>query len=238
MTDDSSDLEVFAQALFATVRFCYENGLRLVGISIAWFAASLTGVLLGPATLGTYTAIRSLRGDRKTVDQTAVQHTVREHFVPAVLLGLLPPTFTAIAVVHFLTYARSYDLVAGGLSMLAGYLAFHLFVVLVPTFLALTRGTDLSIALREGLSFTSNRPVLALMIGMVTLCALVTSIALTVAVALVFPAFAFSLHVITIEMTTATHTVTSEQASDRPTPPAESDDSSSSTEEERTTGHV
>lgn len=66
------DQEAFRHALSQVPQFVYQNGFSLVIISLLWFLASLSLVMIGPATLVAYVAIRDLRSEQNRIDRAYV----------------------------------------------------------------------------------------------------------------------------------------------------------------------
>lgn len=177
-----------AGALKRTLRFTYHHSTVLVPLSILWFFASLPLVTAGPATLGVYTTVLSLR-ETGAVDRHRVLDTVKRNAVHATLLGLLPPIFLGIAAINALGGGST---VVAILSLYAGtYLA----VVLVPTFVGLARGSDVVEALREGYLWTANNPAVTVHLLVVTIVVTVAAALLTVGFVLLYAGLLATYHV-------------------------------------------
>lgn len=177
-----------------TARLVWDNLITLVGISLCWFVAALPIVTIGPATVGAYRAVLSLREDGR-VDRDAVSETVREQFVHATLLGLVPVALLATAGAYGLAYLSS-GVIASGLFALVGtYAGLYAALVAIPTFVGLAAGKSARAALKDGYWWTARHAVDAVALGVVTALLLVVTSLLTAAVALLFAGVAFTLHV-------------------------------------------
>ncbi|WP_440767045.1 DUF624 domain-containing protein [Natronorubrum sp. DTA7] len=191
-----TDLDPMYASLKRTGRFVWANLVSIVWISIGWFLASLPIVTLGPATVGAYRAVLSLREDgHHGIDRAAVLETVRRQFVHATLLGLVPLVLLAIAANYALAYLVSGTIVAGLLALCCAYAGLYAWLVSIPTLLGLAEGKSVGSALGDGLLWTARHAVGAVALGVVTSALLVVTSLLTVAVALLFAGVAFALHV-------------------------------------------
>lgn len=189
-----TDTDPLHRTFHSTGRFVWDNLPSIIVISIGWFFASLPVVTLGPATLGAYRAVLSLR-DGDGLDRAAVIETVREQFVHATLLGLLPLALIFITVNYGLAYLATGQLAAGLLAVVGLYASMYVALVLVPTFVGLARGATVSDALWAGYRWTAGHALAAIVLGMVTVALLATTSALTVAVVLAFAGITCSFHV-------------------------------------------
>lgn len=191
MTGDTDPLHV---TVHETGRFVWQHLPSVIAISVAWFLASLPVVTIGPATLGAYRAVLSLR-DGDGLDTDAVVATVREQFAHATLLGLLPLAFLAVAVNYALASLSTGALTPGLLAVAGLYAAVYLWLVLVPTFVALARGAEVTDALWTGYRWTADHALATVVLGMLTAALLAATSVLTVAAVLVFAGAACSFHV-------------------------------------------
>ncbi|WP_266082283.1 hypothetical protein [Haladaptatus caseinilyticus] len=189
---DNADDERLRTALTKTGRFVYRHLTALVGISIVWFVASIPLVTVGPATLGAYTAIRSLR-QFECIDRGVVVERVRTNGIHATLLSALP-ILPALGAGLYATAALDSGTTATVLSVVCAYAALYAVLVLVPAFVSLSDGASVSAALHFGRTQVTGHPTLVLTTGLLTFVVFVATAALTVGFALLFPAVAFSLH--------------------------------------------
>ena len=121
-----------------TMRFVYEHSVTLVAVSVAWFVASLPLVTVGPATLGAYAAIRSLR-ETGALDRGHVVGVLRRNGVHAALLSFLPVTFFVAAGLYVRggTPRTGFETV---IAVVGVYVGAYLVVALIPTFVAMAAG--------------------------------------------------------------------------------------------------
>lgn len=192
--EGDSDVETLRRVGERTVSFVYGNVLSLVGVSVAWFLASLPLVTIGPATVGAYAAIDSLR-ETGRIDRGAVAHAVRTNGLHAALLSALPVVLGAVGATYAYEYTTTGGALVGVLAVVTIYATAYAILVLIPAFVALSRGADPIAALRRGWRWTVAHPTLALTTGLLTLLVLVGMLVLTVGFVCCFPAVAFSFHV-------------------------------------------
>lgn len=182
-----------AGAFWPVFPFVYRHTGSVVAISVAWLLASLPLFTVGPATLGAYAAIRSLR-DEDTVDVRNVLSTVRRHALNVVLLGGIPILVGATSLLYLATFVSSGETVAGVLGVTGLYVTLHFAMVLIPTFVGLTRGHSLSTSIKTSYRWTIDRPSAALWMLVTTGLLLIASLVLMVTFPLVFPAIAAWFH--------------------------------------------
>ncbi|QLH78303.1 hypothetical protein HZS55_13735 [Halosimplex rubrum] len=187
--------ERFGRTLRTTARFVYRNGPQLVGLSVLWSLAVLPVVTLGPATLGFYAAVGSLDSDRNRVELRSALGTVRRRLVPAVAFGLAPLLFFALSASYLYAFLGSQSTFQFAAALATFYVGLYLGLVNVPAFVALSRGASAKTAIESGIGWTAANPTLTMLVGLCTLAILVVTLALTIAVVLVFPAAAFSFQV-------------------------------------------
>ncbi|RKD95319.1 hypothetical protein [Halopiger aswanensis] len=195
----SSDLDPMYASLRRTTRFVWDNLVEVVQISLAWFLAALPIVTIGPATVGAYRAVLSLReGDGESadgIDWPAVLETVRAGFVHATLLSFVPLVLLVSAANYVLAYLASGSVTAGLLGLGCLYAGLYAGLVSMPTLLGLASGKPVLEAFADGYRWTARHAVGAVALGVVTVVLFVVSSLLTVAVAVLFAGVAFALHV-------------------------------------------
>ena len=176
-----------------TMRFVYEHSVTLVAVSVAWFVASLPLVTVGPATLGAYAAIRSLR-ETGALDRGHVAGVLRRNGVHAALLSFLPVTFFAAAGLYVRggTPRTGFETV---IAVVGVYVGAYLVVALIPTFITMAAGEPPTVALRQAYLWTASKPTAALSLAIVTAVIFAVTALLTIGFVLLFPAVAFSYHV-------------------------------------------
>lgn len=189
-----SEVELFRRSVLETARFVYQQSLKLVFISIAWFLLSLPVLTVGVATLGAYAAIISLR-ETGSVDINAVRRTIRSKFVSALILGWLPGLVTVICFANISSYLRNGDTWSLVSSILVLYFLVYTFLILVAVYIELVDGTELWPAFKRANLSVRRNPTLSILTAVVTAFIFIVTALLTVAFVLLFPAIAFSLHV-------------------------------------------
>lgn len=189
-TDNTDDMD--APAHKRTLRFVYRHSTMLVGVSVAWFLVSLPLVTIGPATLGAYAAIRSLR-ETERLDRAYVLRVLRSNGVHAALLSFLPLVFVATATL----YLRGTSLggVGNVVAVIGLYVGGYLGVALIPTFVAMAGGDPPITALKQGYVWVATQPASTLVLAIVTGVLFVGTALLTIGFVVLFPALAFSYHV-------------------------------------------
>jgi hypothetical protein len=193
------DTRTVYRSLFAATRFFYENGPRLVVVSVLWFVCSLPVVTVGPATLAAYAAIASLRDPEvHTLDRAHVAATLRRHGVSAALLSGVPLAFAVVAALYVERYLAARSTVALVLGVVTAYAALYAALLLVPTFAGLATGDDVAPALRTAVRWTGRNALAAVMMGMGTVLLFVVTGLLTVAFVVVFAGVTFSFHLETL----------------------------------------
>lgn len=189
-----AELDPMYASLRRTSRLTWENLPAVVAISVGWFLAALPVVTIGPATVGAYRAVLSLR-DGGGVDRSAVLATVRSQFVHATLLGLVPVVLVALAANYAFVYLASGTVAAGLLALGCGYAGLYAWLVSIPTLLGLAEGKSPTVAVREGYLWTARHAIGAAALGTVTVALFAFTSVLMVAVALLFAGVAGALHV-------------------------------------------
>lgn len=189
-----ADSKSVYRSFIAATRFFYEYGPRMVLLSIAWFVCSLPLVTVGPATLGAYAAVTSVRETYK-FDRAHVASVLKRHGVSAFLLSGVPLVLAVTSVLYVLEYFANQSTFLLALSVGSAYAAAYLGLVLVPTFVGLATGGDLESSVRAGFRWTSANAVGAVTLGMATLVAAVVTGLLTIAFVFVFAGFAAAFHV-------------------------------------------
>lgn len=176
-----------------TLRFVYHHSATLVAVSVAWFVASLPVVTVGPATLGAYAAVRSLR-ETGQVDRAYVGQALRTNGLHAALLSFLPAAFVGAGSLYLrgvATLGGFEPVVAAVAFYIGGYIA----VALIPAFVALADSTPPVAALRQAYVWTATEPASTVALALVTVGLVVVTALSTIGFVLLFPALAFSYHV-------------------------------------------
>jgi|GEM_PF-1592470 len=189
-----ADSKSVYRSFIAATRFFYEYGPRMVLLSVVWFVFSLPLVTIGPATLGAYAAVVSVRETYK-FDREHVASVLKRHGVSAMLLSGVPLVLGVVSVLYVLEYFASPSTFLLALSVGSAYAGAYAALVLVPTFVGLATGGDLEASVRGGFRWTSANAVGAVTLAMATLVAFLVTGLLTIAFPLVFAGFATAFHV-------------------------------------------
>lgn len=195
----TTDREAFQDALVTVPRFVYGNGLRLTMLSVAWVIASLPLVTVGPATLAVYTAVGDLRSDRNRIDRERIARILGQNGIASALFSGVPVVFAGIAVLYGATALSEGSLLGEVVALVAAYVALYVLLALVPTFVALSTGTEPVESFRYGVGWLRDHPTPALTTGLLTVVLLAVSVLLTIAFVLLFAGVAASLHVAVVE---------------------------------------
>lgn len=198
---NQAELDSLATTLESTSSFVYANSHRLIIVSVCWFIVSLPLVTLGPATLAAYAAIRQIDSEYHRIDPRGLARLVSQQFVPATLFGLFPIGFLTLSGIYFRAYLREGTALAAVIAVVAFYIALYGFMIMVPTFVELTNGSEASVAIKRGMRWVAAHPTLALLTGVVTVALAGITLVLTIAFILIFAGAAFSFQ---IKMITAT----------------------------------
>lgn len=194
----------------ATGRFAWKHLLSIVAISTAWFFASLPIVTVGPATVGAYRAVLSLRAD-EGLNLDAVRVTVRSQFVHATLFGLFPVVL-GVAVVHYgLAYLTTGATVAGILAVAGTYVTLYACLVFVPAFIAMAGGNSVTDSLWYGYRWTAQNAVETIVLGTVTAVLLAVTLLGTIAFVLLFAGVVAAFHIEFVTGTDDTNPIRSDQ---------------------------
>ena len=191
--ESNGDVDRFRTALGESARFVYRHLAALVVVSVVWFVASLPLVTIGPATLGAYAAIRSLR-ETETLRWHPVWTQLRANGVHALLLSALPAVPALSTVLYGIEHLGVRSTVDVLLTIGGVYATLYTILILIPTFVSLARGDSIVGALRRGWRETTGHPTLAITTGLFTLVVLCGTALLTVGFVLAFPSIAFSVH--------------------------------------------
>ena len=193
LDDERTDDESRSNAFVTTLKFVYRHSTALVPVSFLWVLCSLPLVTVGPASLGVYSVVLSLR-ETGRVDRNRVVRTVRATFLPATLLGLLPMIFVGISSLYVLSGLAT-GIVGTALTAAALYAGLYLGVLLIPTFVSMASGVDPKVALRESYVWLAGSPVTGLQLLLVTVVLLVATVGLSVGFLLLFAGVTAAYHV-------------------------------------------
>lgn len=195
MTAHDSTADADTPVRKRTFQFVYRYSATLVAVSVAWFVASLPVVTVGPATLGAYAAIRSLR-ETGRIDRAYVVRALRANGLHAALLSVLPLVFVGTAMLYL--RGGAFGGVGTAVAVVGLYVGGYLGVALVPTFVAMADAEPPTTALKQGYVWVASRPASTIVLALVTGLLFVVTAFLTIGFVLLFPALTFSYHVETL----------------------------------------
>lgn len=189
---EEADRDESSNAVVSTLRFVYRHSTSLVPAGVIWALLSLPLVTLGPASVGLYATIISLR-ETGRVDRQRVVDTVRSNAGPAMVLGLAPLTFFAIGTLYVVS-GLSDGIVGMALTAGALYAGGYLSILLVPTFVMMANGREPKTALRDAYLWIAGEPTVGLQVLLVTGVVFVATLGLTIGFVLLFGAIAGTYH--------------------------------------------
>ena len=200
-TDDRDPaLDPLYAGLRSTTAFAWQHLDAMVAISVGWVLCSLPVVTIGPATLGGYCAIVSLREEGQ-VSWKALLEVVREQLLYSVLLGTAPVVLLSVTTGYALAYLSTGATVSLGLTVVGLIGSIYVLLISVPTYVGLAHGDNPTEALKGGVFWTAHYAVRASVLATVTVALFVSLALTTIGVGLLFAGLTFALHT---ELVTAT----------------------------------
>lgn len=193
MSQHTSDDETEQAPFKRAGRLLYRHSTTAISLSIIWVLASVPIVTIGPATLGLYAAVRSLR-EKGLVDWSQVYETVHANLVHATLLGLAPPVFVGVGIL----YLFAPNAMPAPVAVLSVYAGVFLWVVLVPAFIEMSAGADPVDAVTYGYVWVAKRPAVGVRLVLATGILFIVSLVLSIAFVLLFPATMAVYHVVVV----------------------------------------
>lgn len=186
----------FRRALTRFPQFVYENGLRIVMLSVLWVVCSLPVITIGPATLAVYAAIQDLHSDNNAIDRSRIASILRQNGVASIIFSGIPVAFGGISVLYGIQALTHGAIIGEIIALIAGYITLYLGLVLIPTFSALASGVPPVTAFRHGVRWVGAHPTAILASALLTVVILAATILLMVAFVLLFAGVTFSLHIV------------------------------------------
>lgn len=189
---DADDADEESNTVVATLKFVYRHSTTLVPASVVWALLSIPLVTAGPASVGLYATVISLR-ETGRVDRARVVETVRSNLIPAALFGFVPVLFLGIASLYVLS-GLSNGLAGMALTAGALYAGLYLGVLMIPTFVTMAAGRPPKAALRDAYLWIAGNPTTGLQLLLVTVVVFVATLGLTIGFVLLFGAIAAAYH--------------------------------------------
>ncbi|WP_423747536.1 hypothetical protein V5735_23535 (plasmid) [Haladaptatus sp. SPP-AMP-3] len=183
----------YRRSLRWTAAFVYRHSAWLVVVSVCWVVASLPVVTSGVATLGAFSAIRSLRdGDRPR--WRVIAASLRRHGLNATLLSFVPLLLLTSTALYAGRYAVTGSIRYLLLSIAGVYLVSFLLLVSLTTVARLSDGDGFVEAVGAGYRWLIRNPLLSAM-SMLTMAGIVLAgIVSVVGLVIIVPGVIFSLH--------------------------------------------
>lgn len=192
-----SDVDRLGTSIKTTKISFYDHSSKLVLISVCWFLACIPLVTIGPATVGAYAGVAGVL-DEQRFDYRQALRIARKQFVPSLVLGVFPAMFAVGALAFTLEFFTTGSPRAAILAVGSLYAAAFSVLVLIPTFVWLSRDVWVGTAIKRGYLWVVSHPTLALTTGIVTLVVFLVTAALTIGFVLLFGAVAFTFHLLVI----------------------------------------
>ncbi|MFB9807100.1 hypothetical protein ACFFQF_18520 [Haladaptatus pallidirubidus] len=186
-------MDHFRRSFQRTGTFIFQHSISLVIISICWFVGSLPLVTSGPATLGAYSAIHSIRnGDR--IETRMIRRTLRRHGLNATLLGFVPIIVGIITAIYFHQYIVTNSTFYIVFAIGGVYLFAFLLLISLTTFVRLSDGCTFVEAVKDSYGWVIHNPLLSMMIMLTSGVLLLIGIISIVGLVVIIPAILFSFH--------------------------------------------
>lgn len=202
ITTDSASTERFHRSLRQTGVFVYRHSAALVVVSICWCISSLPLVTVGPATLGAYSAIHSLRNEDR--EMMAVLGSLRRHGVNAALLGFVPVIVCVVTILYFYRYLTTSSVQHVILAIVGVYLLSFLSLVVLTTFTRLADGSEFDEAIKDSYAWVVNEPLLSTLTVLVSGVILLVGVISVVGLFIIVPAILFGFHTEVIQRSLTT----------------------------------
>ncbi|EMA37996.1 hypothetical protein C447_11185 [Halococcus hamelinensis 100A6] len=193
MRADDENEGSFGGSLRDALGFAYRHSLVLVVISVCWVVSSLPVVTCGISTLGAYSAIRSLRSNKK-VKFSEITATIRRHGVNASLLIYVPIIIGFATATYFLTYVRTDSFRYLAIAIAGTYLFIFLSLVVLTTFAVLSRDRSFVGSLSTGYTWVVGNPTHSTTLIFVYAGLLLLGAVSVIGLVIIVPALLFTLH--------------------------------------------
>lgn len=198
MITATTSTDQFRRSLRRTGGFIYHHSSSLVLISICWFVGSFPLITSGPATLGAYSAIRSMRnGDR--IETKAIRRTLRSHGLNATLMGFVPVIVGVLTSAYFYRYIVTDATQYIVLSIVGVYLFSFLLLVSLTTFAFLSNEDTFFVAVSDSYGWVIQNPLLSTVIILTSGVLILIGIISIVGLIIIIPAALFSFHLEVIQ---------------------------------------
>lgn len=183
----------FHRSLRRTASFLYRHSPSLVLVSVCWVVGSLPLVTAGPATLGAYAAIRSIRTEGRLRSRD-VRRTLRRHGLNATLLGVVPIIVGVVTVIYFYRYVTTDGIQYLVLSVAGVYLGSFLSLVSLTTFVGIAGSSGFAESVTDGYRWVIRNPLLSTMTVLAFGVIVLVGVVSVVGIIIIVPGVLFSFH--------------------------------------------
>lgn len=188
----------FRRSLRQTAIFVYRHSASLVVVSVCWFVSSLPIITSGLATLGAYSAIRSMRNSDR-IEIREILQSLQRHGLNAVLMGIVPVIVCVFTVLYFYRYTVTGSMPYVILSIVGVYLLSFLSLVLLTTFARLVDGCAFAEAVKDSYMWLVHNPLLSTTTVVASGTILLLGVVSVVGLVIIVPAVLFSFHMEVIQ---------------------------------------
>ncbi|WP_231187390.1 hypothetical protein [Haladaptatus sp. DYF46] len=183
----------YRRSLRRTAGFVYRHSTWLVVISVCWVLASLPVVTSGIATLGAFSAIRSLRNDDRPRWDT-VSESLRRHGFNVTVMSFVPMLLAVMTVLYAVQYVETGGIQYLLLSISGVYLATFLLLVSLTTVGRLSDGDGFVESVSAGYGWVVRNPMLSVSSALTMAGIVLVGVVSVVGLVIIVPAVVFSLH--------------------------------------------
>jgi hypothetical protein len=183
----------YRRALRRTAGFVYRRSTWLVVVSVCWVVASFPLITAGMATLGAFSAIRSLRnGDRPQWD--TVSESLRRHGLNVTVMSFVPMLLAAMTALYAVQYVETGGIQYFLLSIAGVYLVVLLLLVSLTAVARLSDGDGFVEAVSAGYGWVVRNPLLSASSALTMAGIVLGGVVSIVGLVIIVPAVVFSLH--------------------------------------------
>ena len=183
----------YRRSLRRTAGFVYQHSTWLVVISVCWVVASLPVVTSGIATLGAFSAIRSLRNDDRPRWDT-VSESLRRHGFNVTVMSFVPMLLAVMTVLYAVQYVETGGIQYLLLSIAGVYLVTFLLLVALTTVARLFDGDGFVEAVSAGYGWVVRNPMLSAANALTMAGIVLVGVVSVVGLVIIVPAVVFSFH--------------------------------------------
>lgn len=183
----------YRRSLRRTAGFVYRHSTWLVVISVCWVIASLPVVTSGIATLGAFSAIRSLQNDDRP-QWDPVNESLRRYGFNVTVMSFVPMLLAVMTVLYGVQYVETGGIQYLLLSISGVYLVTFLLLVSLTTVARLSDGDGFVEAVSAGYGWVVRNPMLSAASALTMAGIVLVGVVSVVGLVIIVPAVVFSLH--------------------------------------------